>query len=68
MYEDSEAKRVAADMVAEFGENAEQELRERGVQAKAQGLPVTASVWDRVLLSVKKLQQDNDRSGDLQED
>ncbi len=67
MFEDGEIKRVAAEMLAEFGENTEQELSVRCDEAKSQGLAVTASLWGRVLLSVEKMREDNDQSGDLQE-
>jgi hypothetical protein len=67
VFEDSEIERVAGEMVTEFGENAEQELRARCVRARDQGLIITASTWERVLRCVEKLREDNDGSGDLQE-
>ena len=68
VFEEFEIERVAAEMVAEFGKNAERELRERSAQAKARGLGITASAWEQVLRCVEKLREDDDdRSGDLRE-
>ena len=64
---DSQIKGVAEDMVAEFGENAEQEVRARCADAKARGLTLTASIWEQVLQYVKKMREDDDGNGRLQE-
>ncbi len=59
-FEDSEIKRVAAEVVAEFGENAEQELKARSADAKDRGLTLTASIWEQVLQRVEQMRNDDD--------
>ena len=67
VFEDSEIERVAAEIVAEFGENAEQEVKTRIAAAKDRGLTLTASIWEQILQYVEKMREDDDGSGDLQE-
>jgi hypothetical protein len=59
-FTDSEIERVAREMVAEFGTNAERELSSRLLRARNQGLTITASSWERVLRCVEKLRDDDD--------
>ncbi len=59
-FEDIEIKRVAAEMIGEFGENAEQELKARGADAKDRGLTLTASIWEQVLQRVEQMRNDDD--------
>jgi hypothetical protein len=59
-FDDSVIERVAAEVVAEFGENAEHELRARHARAEALGLVATASIWEQILQRVEQMRNDDD--------
>ncbi len=65
-FTDGEIQRAAEKMVAEFGDTAEHEVKARGERARARGLAVTASVWDRILGVIEKQRDDGEASRDLE--
>ena len=66
-FTDDEIRRAAEKMVAEFGDTAEHEVKARRASARARGLAVTASVWDRILGVIEKLRDDGEERRDLEE-
>ena len=67
MFSSRDIERVATGMVAEFGADAEQAVRDRWSHARTQGLPVTASVWEQVLHCITELAEGDSPVGDFQD-
>ena len=53
MFKRSDIDGAAKDLLAEFGPDTEQEIRERHARAAGQRMNVTASFWEQVLQRVE---------------
>jgi hypothetical protein len=57
VFKRSDIEGAAKDLLAEFGADAEQEVRERHARAAGQRMNVTASFWEQVLQRMEELRR-----------
>ncbi len=62
-FSEHQIDRAATSMIAEYGERAEQEVKNRMAAAEDQNLQVTISEWGRTLKAVEQLRRGGGNRG-----